>query len=88
MTTAAITYRTGERASDLRTVIVEDAHTVVMVSGSGMDLLAGKLLHGTQCAHSFWDEQLGTEGDDFVVPASAVVAQRPIQIAAKVVRHK
>lgn len=83
----AITYRTGTSRSALRTVIVDGAHTVVVVAPERLELLTGKLLHGTTCAHSFWDAELGTEGNDFAVPASQVVAQRPMNIAVKAV-HK
>ena len=85
MATIAITYRTGSSARDLRTVIVEDVHGVKLVTGG--DLVVGKLVHGTTCAHKFWDEQLGTSGDDFAVEASQVVAQRPMNVAVKAV-HK
>jgi hypothetical protein len=83
----AITYRTGEAATKLRTVVVEDVRHVKLISGSGMDILTGKLLHGTRCGHEFWDEVLGTSGDDFAVPATQVTQVRDIQIAVKVV-HK
>jgi hypothetical protein len=86
MTTTAVTYRTGESSGKLRTVIVEDARTVVLATG-GLELLAAKLLHGTRCACSFWDEELGTSGDDFVIEASQVVAQRPMTVGVKAV-HK
>lgn len=82
MAATAVTYRTGTRRSDLRTVIVEGVHTVVLATG-GTKLLAAKLLHGTQCAHSCWDEVLGTEGDDFVVPQHSVVQVREICVAVK-----
>ena len=85
----AITYSTTGRKSDLRTVIVEDAHSSVVLLPTGrMDVVMAKLLHGTACRHSFWDEVLGTSGDDFVVPAEQVVAQREMQIAVKVRKHK
>jgi hypothetical protein len=83
----AVTYRTGTSARALRTVVVEDARTVVLVAPERMELLTGKLVHGTSCGHKFWDQELGTSGDDFAVPASQVVQQREMQIAVKV-RHK
>lgn len=83
MATTAITYRTGEAATKLRTVLVEDAHTVVLVAPERLELLAAKLLHGTRCAHDFWDEELGTSGDDFAVLISQVVAQRPLTVGAR-----
>ena len=87
MATTAITYRTGTSARALRTVVVDDVRTVVVVAPERMELLTGKLLHGTTCAHKFWDGELGTSGDDFAVPASQVVAQRPMNVAVKAV-HK
>ena len=87
MATTAITYRTGTSARALRTVIVDDAHTVVLVAPERLELLTGKLLHGTTCAHSFWDGVLGTSGDDFAVPASQVTQVREMQIAVKAVHR-
>lgn len=84
----AVTYRTGERKSALRTVLVEDAQTVTVVTGGGIELLTGKLLHGTTCACRFWADELGLSGDGFAVEKSAVVQVREMQIGAKVVRHK
>lgn len=84
MTTTAVTYRTGESARALRTVIVDDVRTTVVLVPSGrLEVLVAKLLHGTACAHSYWDAELGTSGDDFVVPVAQVVAQRPITVAVK-----
>lgn len=87
MATTAITYRTGASASALRTVIVEGAHPVTLAAPANVRLLAGKLVHGTTCRHEFWDEVLGTSGDDFVVPASQVIQVREMPVGVKV-RHK
>jgi hypothetical protein len=81
----AITYRTGESAGKLRTVVVEDVRHVKLISGSGMDILTGKLLHGTRCGHEFWDQELGTSGDDFAVPATTTVKGSDIK-AGQVVK--
>ena len=86
----ALTYQSGPRKNDLRTVVVEDVRRAVVLLPTGtFDVLSAKLLHGTSCAHSFWAEQLGTDpdSDDFVVPADSVRAQREIQISVKA-RHK
>lgn len=83
----AITYRTGTSRSALRTVIVEGAHPVVVVAPERVELLAGKLLHGTTCAHGFWDEVLATSGDDFAVPREQVTQVREMAVAVKA-RHK
>lgn len=84
----AITYQSGPRKSDLRTVIVEDVRTTVVLLPTGrMDVMMAKQLHGTACRHAFWDEVLGTSGDDFVVEASQVKQVREMTIAVKA-RHK
>jgi hypothetical protein len=82
----AITYQSGPRRNDLRTVVVEDVRPVVLVSGT--ELVLGKLLHGTTCAHKFWEDELGVTGDDFGVERDKVRQVREMQIAVKVVRHK
>lgn len=84
MEATAITYRTSKRARDLRTVLVTDVRqsTVLLPTGS-LDVVLGKLLHGSPCAHKFWDQELGTEGDDFAVPAEQIVARRPMTVAGK-----
>jgi hypothetical protein len=44
----AITYRTGERASALRTVLLDDVHdTVVLMPAGRLDVVVGKQLRGT-----------------------------------------
>jgi hypothetical protein len=88
----ALTYQSGPRKGDLRTVVVEDVrNTVVLLPQGSMDVVMAKLLHGTACRHPQWAEWLGTdpESDDFVVAADQIVAQRPMQIAVKAKRgHK
>lgn len=91
MATEALTYRSGPRKSDLRTVIVEDVRsTVVLLPTGRLDVLTAKLLEGTTSRHSFWAEVLGTDPADhqFICPADQFVARRPIQIAVKVKKHK
>jgi hypothetical protein len=85
----AITYRTTEKRNDLRTVVVENVRsTVVLLPQGSLDVVQAKLLHGTSCAHSFWAAELGTDSDTFIVPAAQIVQTREIQIAAKVRVHK
>ena len=86
----AITYQSGPRRSDLRTVIVEDVRrSVVLLPTGSLDVLTAKLLHGTACRHPQWAEWLGTDpaSDYFAVPAESVRAQRDITVAVKA-RHK
>jgi len=87
----AITYQSGPRKNDLRTVLVEDVRSNVVLLPTGrMDVVIAKLLHGTACRHEFWAEALGTDpaSDDFVVQADQIVAQREMTIAVKVKNHK
>ena len=66
----AITYRTGYKLGALRTVIVDDADSsVVLLLQGRIAITTGKLLHGTACRCSWWAEVLGTSGDDFAVAA-------------------
>ena len=86
----AITYQSGAKRSALRTVIVDDVRSsVVLLPQGSMQILTAKLLHGSACRHSWWAQQLGTDpdSDDFAVPAELVVAQRQIQIAVRA-HHK
>lgn len=70
--------------ADLRTVLVSDIRdSVVLLPAGRLDVVLGKLLHGSTCAHHFWDQELATEGDDFAVPASQVVARRAKTVAGK-----
>lgn len=87
----AITYRSGPKARDLRTVIVEDVRrTVVLLPAGRLDVVQAKLLRGTADRCEFWAEVLGTDpaSDDFLVAADQVVAERPMQIAVKVTKRK
>jgi hypothetical protein len=88
----AITYRTGESRSKLRTVLLSDVRdSVVLLPAGRMDVMVGKLLHGSgSCAHKFWAEVLGTDpdSDGFAVPAAQVVRRREVAIAVRVKRHK
>ena len=73
---AALTYQSGPRKSDKRTVLLEDVRsTVVLLPTGRMEIMVGKQLHGTACRHAFWAEVLGTDpdSDDFAVPADQVV---------------
>ena len=86
----AITYESGPKARDLRTVLVEDVHqsTVLLPTGA-LDVTQAKLLHGTACRCSWWAEQLGTEpeSDDFIVSTAQIVAKREMAVAVKT-HHK
>lgn len=90
MGAAAITYQSGPRKSDLRTVLVGDVtrSTVLLPTGS-LDVVQAKLLHGQACRHTFWATELGTdpESDDFVVPAATVRQIRTLNVAIKTGRH-
>ena len=91
MAIEAITYQSGSKARDLRTVIVEDARrSVVLLPTGKMEIVQAKLLHGTACRHEFWAQALGTDpqSDDFVVEASQVRAQREMKIAVKIKTRK
>lgn len=84
----AVTYQSGPRAKDLRTVIVEDVRTsVVLLPTGSLDVVRAKLLCGSQCATEFWHDQLGTSGDTFIVSADQVVAQREIRVST-IAKHK
>jgi hypothetical protein len=86
----ALTYRSGPKARDLRTVTVEDVRkSVVLLPAGRLDIVTAKLLHGTACRCSWWAEQLGTDpdSDDFVVEASQVIAQREMAVAVRT-KHK
>ena len=86
MEATAITYQSGPRKSDLRTVLVTDVRqSVVLLPTGTFDLLIAKALHGSQCAHKFWAEELGLdpESDEFAIPAGHVVATRPMTVAGK-----
>ena len=63
-----------------------EVHAPGIPQGS-LAVVHAKLLHGTACRCQFWNEVLGTTGDDFVIPAAQVVAQRPMQIAVKARHH-
>lgn len=75
----AVTYRTGEAPSKLRTVIVDAARTqVVLLPAGRLSIVTGKQLHGQQCRHKFWDEALGLDSDDFAVESGQVTQVREI----------
>lgn len=91
MAAQAITYSTAGRKRDLRTVVVEDVRTsVVLLPTVRQEIMTGRLLDGTSSRHDWWAEILGLPADsyDFAVAADQVVAQHPIQIAVKVKTRK
>jgi hypothetical protein len=85
-----VTYQSGPRKSDLRSVLVDEVHrsTVLLPTGS-LDVVQAKLLHGQACRHTFWATELGTdpESDDFAVPAEVVRSIRTLNVAIKTGRH-
>jgi hypothetical protein len=86
MSPLAITYRTGERRSALRTVVVDEVReSIVLLPSGSLLVLMAKLIHGTSCRHAAWAEWLGADpdSDDFIIPAESVVAKRPIAIAVR-----
>jgi hypothetical protein len=78
----ALTYRTGTAMSKLRTVIVDEARTSVVLLPTGrLEILTAKLLCGSTCATDWWNEVLGLTGTDFAIPAAQVVQVREIGAA-------
>jgi hypothetical protein len=84
----AITYRTGQNASKLRTVIVDQAKTIVLVASGGLEIMTGNALCGTSSRCEFWTEELGADYHDFAIPVSQVHDIRDIKIAVKVKAHE
>ena len=84
----ALTYKSGPKARDLRTVIVEDVRkSVVLLPAGRLDIVTAKLRCGTASRCDFWAEELGLQdAHDFAVPADQIVAQREMQIAARTKR--
>jgi hypothetical protein len=90
MATAAITYQSGPRARDLRTVLVDEVRqTTLLLPTGSLDVVQAKLLHGRACRHEWWAEQIGTDpaSDDFVAPAEVVRAIRTLNVTIKTGRH-
>ena len=90
MSPVAITYQSGPRARDLRTVICEDVRTAMVLLPTGrLEIVQAKLLCGTSSRCDFWAAELGLQdAHDFACPADKIRAQREMKIGAKVVRHK
>jgi hypothetical protein len=90
MSPVAITYQSGPRKSDLRTVICDDVRTSVVLLPEGrLDIVQAKLLCGTASRCDFWAEELGlTDPHDFAVPADKIRARREMQVGAVVKMHK
>jgi len=79
-----VTYRTGQAAGKLRTVVVDEVRTQVVLLPTGrLPLVTGKQLCGTTCATPDWAEWLGTDPSDdtFSVAASQVIQVKEIKIA-------
>jgi hypothetical protein len=86
----AVTYQSGPRKNDKRTVLLDEVRTSVLLLPTGrMEIMTGKLLHGTACRHTFWAEVLGTDAssNDFMLPADLVDDVREMTVAVKS-RHK
>ena len=80
----AVTYRTGTAMSKLRTVIVDDARThVVLLPIGRLSVLTAKLLCGSTCAADWWNEVLGMTGADFAIPTAQIAQTREIKIAVR-----
>jgi hypothetical protein len=80
-TATTITYQSGPRKSDKRTVLVESvARKIVLLPAGRLEILTAKLLHGQTCRHNWWAEVLGTdpESGDFAVPAEHVTQIREL----------
>ena len=85
-----ITYSTTGRKRDLRTVIVNEVRsTVVLLPTGSLDVVVAKLLEGTASRHQFWAEELGTDPADhtFIVPADQIIARREIIVSA-IFKHR
>lgn len=86
----ALTYQSGPRANDLRTVLVDDVRTsVVLLPAGRLDIVQAKLLCGIASRCDFWAQELGLQdAHDFAVPADKIRSQREMQIGARVKTHK
>ena len=81
-----VTFRTGHLAGKLRTVVVDEARTQVVLLPTGrLPLVTGKQLCGTTCATDWWNQVLGLTGTDFAIPAEQVVqtVERKVAVIAK-----
>lgn len=81
-----VTYKTGTTAGKLRTVVVDEARTLVVLLPTGrLEILAAKLLCGSHCATDWWNEVLGLAGNDFAIPTAQVVqtVERKVATIAK-----
>ena len=86
----ALTYSTSGRKRDLRTALVDEVRsTVVLLPTGSLDVVTAKLLEGTASRHQFWAEVLGTNPADhtFICPADQIIARREITVAA-IVKHR
>jgi hypothetical protein len=73
-TATTVTYQSGPRKSDKRTVLVENvARQVVLLPAGRLEILTAKLLHGQTCRHEFWMDAIGADADTFAVAADQVV---------------
>jgi hypothetical protein len=86
----ALTYQSGPRASDLRTVICEDVrNSVVLLPEGRLDIVVAKLLCGTASRCDFWAAELELQdAHDFAVPADKIRARREMAVGAIVKTHK
>lgn len=90
MGAVAITYQSGPRKSDLRTVLVGAVtRSTVLFPTGALDVVQAKLLHGTACRHEFWAAELGLDpaDDTFMAPADTVRSIREMNVTVKTGRH-
>jgi hypothetical protein len=79
----AVTYQSGPRHSDLRTVLIVGKPKIQMAVRKGglcAASLTVTLAEGRRSAKPFWDDVLGMDSDDytFVIPAELVRGVRSI----------
>jgi hypothetical protein len=89
--TQMVTYQSGPRKSDLRSVLVDEVRqTTLLLPTGSLDVVQAKLLHGRACRHEWWAEQLGTDpaSDDFVAPAEVIRSIREMNVTVKTGAHK
>jgi hypothetical protein len=73
----AVTYRTGEAASKLRTVLVDDLREVTLLA-AGLKITTGHALCGLTTRCDFWTDELEADYHGFAVPSSQITQIRQI----------
>jgi hypothetical protein len=78
-TATAVTYRSGAKRGQLRTVLLASArHSVVLLPTGRLEILTGTPLHGETCRCQFWQDAIAADPGNFAVPAEAVVQVREV----------